>query len=421
MVPFTAQAIDAGTQTLFQATFATEDLLVKVDILTRVGSGWHLIEVKSSTSYKPEGHLSDVAFQLYVLRQAGLLVTQVSVMHLNQAFRYPNLSDLFALTNVTTEADTCLAQVAADIPVMRQLLKQPETPDVYIGRHCIKPGACSFYDHCWQGVAGPTIYSVPHLKRSIEEGLENAGILYVADIPPDFPLGHKQAAAYVQRIQQSQIAVNAAAIRAELAKLVYPLYFFDFETIDYAIPSFAGCAPYQPVPFQYSCHILTADGKLTHCDYLHTSAGERRRSSPPPAETLLTHIGATGHVVGYNISFERGVLNRLADQFPEHAEQLRAIADRLWDLLPILQRHYRHPNLARSYSLKATLPVIVPGLSYNHLEVQNGAAAQVKWEEMLAQTDAAAKAALYEQPRAYCHLDTRAMVEIHRALTALHD
>lgn len=418
MAPLTVQAMDAGAPTLFQATFAAEDLLVKADILTRAGSSWHLIEVKSSTSYKPADHLSDAAFQLYVLRQTGVSVTQVSLMHINKTCRYPDLSQLFTLTDITAEANAHLPQVAADIPLMRRLLNQPDSPDVRVGRHCIKPGACSFYDHCWQGVTGPTIYDVPYLKRPIEERLENAGILYVSDIPPDFPLGHKQATATVQRIQESEIAVNAAAIRAELAKLVYPLYFFDFETIDYAIPPFDGCAPYQQVPFQYSCHILTADGELTHCDYLHTSADDPRR---PLAETLLTHIGATGHVVAYNIPFERGVLHHLADQFPEYAEQLRAIADRLWDQLPIFRQHYRHPDFAHSNSLKAVLPVMAPGLSYESLDVQNGTAAQVKWEEMIGQTDAAAKAALYEQLRAYCHLDTRAMVEIHRVLTALHD
>ena len=90
----TAEAIADGATTLFQATFAANDLLIKVDILTRTPDGWHLIEVKSSTSVKPE-HLPDVAFQQYVLEQAGLDVTQVSLMHLNCECRAPDLTDLF--------------------------------------------------------------------------------------------------------------------------------------------------------------------------------------------------------------------------------------------------------------------------------------------------------------------------------------
>lgn len=418
MVPLTRQAIAGGAETLFQATFATTDLLVKVDILTRTDTGWRLIEVKSSASYKPDEHLADVAFQLYVLRQAGVPVTQVSLMHINKAYRHPYLSDLFAMTDVTAEADAFLPQVAADIALMRQLMNQPNTPEVSIGRHCRKPNTCSFHDHCWQGITDLTIYDVPYLKRPKEEQLEAAGIRYVAGIPSDFALGDKRADALVKRIQQKQIAIDAVAIRAELAKLIYPLYFFDFETIDYAIPPFDGCAPYQKVPFQYSCHILTAGGELTHCDYLHTSAGDPRRAL---VESLLTHIGPTGHVVAYNADFEGVVLHNLAHQFPEYADQLRGIANRLWDQLAIFRQHYHHHGFGPSNSLKAVLPVIAPGMSYDTLDVQNGEVAQVRWEEMIEQTDTAAKARLYDQLRAYCHQDTLAMVEIHKALTTLHE
>ena len=82
MAPLTTQAIADGAETLFQATFAVEDLLVKVDILTKIETGWHLIEVKSGTKAKPD-HVPDAAFQVYVLQQAGLNVTQASIMHLN--------------------------------------------------------------------------------------------------------------------------------------------------------------------------------------------------------------------------------------------------------------------------------------------------------------------------------------------------
>jgi CRISPR/Cas system-associated exonuclease Cas4 (RecB family) len=413
MTTLTAEAIAGGAETLFQATLAAADLLIKADILTRTASSWHLIEVKSATSYKATDHLPDVAFQLYVLRQAGLPVTQVSLMHLNKACRYPDLADLFTLTDVTAAAEAELAAVKTAVSHLRHLNTQPTPPDVGIGRHCAD---CPFRDHCWQGITGWTIYDIPYLKRNKEEQLEAANVCYVTELPPDFALGDKRAAAFVERVQQRQIAINAAAIRAELAALVYPLYFFDFETIDFAIPSFTGCGPYQQTPFQYSCHILHADGALTHCDYLHTTPDDPRRAL---AESLLAHIGPTGHLVAYNIPFERGVLLHLADQFPEFADRLRDLADRLWDQLTIFRQHYQHHGFARSNSLKAVLPIIVPALSYKTLAVQNGMQAQVVWEAMLAEQDAAAKEERIAQLRAYCGLDTLAMVEIHRALSAL--
>ncbi len=88
MAALTADAISDGVETLFQATFAAQDLLVKADILVQTAQGWHLIEVKCSTKYKPKEHLPGSAFWPVVLQQAGLNVSQVSLMHLHSDCRY---------------------------------------------------------------------------------------------------------------------------------------------------------------------------------------------------------------------------------------------------------------------------------------------------------------------------------------------
>jgi len=58
-----------------------------------------LSHVEAAVSYKEKEHLPDVAFQVYVLQEVGLNVTQASLMHLNGDCRAPDLSDLFALTD----------------------------------------------------------------------------------------------------------------------------------------------------------------------------------------------------------------------------------------------------------------------------------------------------------------------------------
>lgn len=390
---------------------------MKVDILTQTGSGWHLIEVKSSTKYKEDEHLPDVAFQVYVLQQAGIPITQTSVMHLNSDCLYPDLSNLFTLTDITEAVMAHIPQVQTDVSDMRQIAAQTENlPDVRIGRHCTKPYECPFYAHCWQGVTGRTIYEIPYLKQPLEVQLEADGIQYITDIPTGFSLGDKRATAFVEIIQQQQIAVDRDAIQSELDRLVYPLYFFDFETIDYAVPTFADCKPYQQAPFQYSCHILEADGTLTHRDYLHTDTDDPRR---PLTEALLDHIGKTGSIIVYFATFERSRLRELAEAFPEHAPRLLGMVNRLWNQLDIFKKHVRDYRFGGSNSLKSVLPVIVPELSYKLLDVQNGTQAQVVWEAMIGEGETAVKEQLATQLRAYCHLDTLAMVEIHRALLAL--
>lgn len=415
MAPLTRQAIAEGAETLFQATFHVDDLLVKADILTQTAAGWHLIEVKSSTRYKEAEHLPDIAFQVYVLRQAGLPVAQASLMHLNSDCLAPDLSNLFALTDVTEAVEAFVPTVVADTAVMRQLLTHPNAPNERIGRHCKRPYECPFYDHCWQGIDGLTIFDIPRLSAPKERPLQEAGVLYLADIPQDTPLTATQKK-FVDFHVQQEIAIDSAAIQQALAELQYPLYFFDFETIDHAIPIFDGCKPYQQVPFQYSCHIVAEDGSMSHCNYLHTDDGDPRR---PLAEALLGHIGETGSLIAYNIPFERGVLHHLADHLPEYAERLHGMADRLWDQLPIFRQHYRDYRFGKSNSLKSVLPVIAPHLSFAILNVQNGTQAQVVWEAMIGERDTAVKQQMIQQLREYCHLDTLAMVEIHRVLKNL--
>ena len=91
--------------------------------------------------------------------------------------------------------------------------------------------------------------------------------------------------------------------------------------------------------------------------------------------------------------------------------------ERLWDQLDIFKNYYRDYRFGPSNSLKSVLPVVVPELSYNVLDVQNGTQAQVVWEEMIGEEDTAVKENLIKQLLAYCHLDTLSMLEIHRILS----
>lgn len=95
------------------------------------------------------------------------------------------------------------------------------------------------------------------------------------------------------------------------------------------------------------------------------------------------------------------------------------MADRLWDQLPIFRQHYRDYRFGKSNSLKAALPVMVPAVSYKVLAVQNGTEAQVVWQAMIGEGDTAVKHEMAENLRAYCTLNTLAMVKIHEVLTGL--
>ena len=117
-------------------------------------------------------------------------------------------------------------------------------------------------------------------------------------------------------------------------------------------------------------------------------------------------------------SYEKTVITGLVELFPDLAEALNDVIDRLVDLHPIAKKHYYHPNMLGSWSIKAVLPAMVPKMSYAGLEgISEGTGAADGFLEAInPNTDAARKAELEEQIFRYCKFDTEAMVEIVRQL-----
>jgi len=75
----------------------------------------------------------------------------------------------------------------------------------------------------------------------------------------------------------------------------------------------------------------------------------------------------------------------------------------------------RYACLTQIY-LKNVLPVVVPELNYEELEIQGGADAQAVWNEMIKEEDNKKKEMMITELKKYCSMDTLAMVNIHRFL-----
>src|SRR5437899_12219156 len=99
-VAATQKALDAGARAIFEATFIAENTFVAIDVLAKLGDGYRLTEVKSSSSQKPE-HIPDVAVQARVAAACGVNITATEVLHLNKEFRHTDTGDLLASTDVT--------------------------------------------------------------------------------------------------------------------------------------------------------------------------------------------------------------------------------------------------------------------------------------------------------------------------------
>ena len=113
----------------------------------------------------------------------------------------------------------------------------------------------------------------------------------------------------------------------------------------------------------------------------------------------------------------------MAERFKKLAPALRAIEERLVDLLPIARANYYHPSQQGSWSIKAVLPAVAPDLSYELLDgVQNGGMAMEAYAEAInLNTKPERKKEIEQQLLAYCGLDTYAMVRLWQFFAGRND
>jgi hypothetical protein len=369
---------------VFEATLEHDGVLVREDVLLPDGDNWHIVEVKASTQLKPE-HVPDCAVQAWVHEGAGYPFSLIELAHVDNTFVYGGNGDyrgLLVAEDLTEEVRALMPSVPVWVDRAKAAVDGPE-PDVPVGQHCFKPYDCPFFNHCW-----PT------------------GARY----PVHGYMGSKKKLLRIRRVTRGgQAEVLSAAVEF-MRSLPYPRYYLDFETAGPAIPVWEGTRPYEPLPFQWSCHVEHADGRLEHLEFLDLSGRPPMRAC---AERLIADLGDAGPVLVYT-SYEKGVLNGLAQRFPDLAPALDALTGRLVDLAPPVKESYYHPDMLGSWSLKAVLPTIAPDLDYGALEgVHEGTEASNAFLEAIhPDTTDERREDIRAQLLEYCRYDTLALVRL---------
>jgi hypothetical protein len=413
---------DGHRAPIYEATFQHDGILIQADVIEPLEDGsWHLAEVKSSGSAK-DTQISDVATQVWIMREAGLPLASAAVRHIDSSFVLSAPGDYRGLlkdTDVTLWIQPLIARRPEIVERARAVLGGPE-PDRDMGSHCDEPYACEFKSYCRRNqLEGPKwpISMLPNTGKRLAsewagEGIEDLLELEEADLLN--PLHQR-----IHRATKSgQPFHDVDAINHAVAGWQYPLHFLDFETIGPAIPRWIGTRPFQQVPFQFSCHTETTSGELLHAEYLSTDGSDPRRAlAEALVGTLLHEEARAGTIVAYNASFERGCVRALAEAFPDLATALRDIEGRIVDLLPITRKHFYHPDQRGSWSIKRVIAALLPAMSYAELEVGDGLAAQLAWLDIVdPNTTAERRQTLQDALRTYCERDTLAMVELLRRL-----
>ena len=429
-IALTKQWIVDGVSTIYEATFEFDGVLVMVDILNRDSDGnFEIYEVKSSSwnSKKRlkdiDAYIKDVSIQYYVLNGCGLNISKAAVTLLNGDYirgDKPNIKELFIHQIVTEEVLSLQDRIPDTLDSFRAVLNEQEIePDIDIGWHCKHPNECNGFDYCWKRQREIPEYSVfnifPLTKKSKALELYHQGIVNVEDIPESIQLSEKQQFAVdaSKNAQDNRIEVNKNAIQSFLNSLTYPLYHFDFETYQQAMPEFNGIRPFQQIPFQYSLHIEHKDKPLEHKEFLGNQGSDPRE---PLVKQLVSDIPLGATVLAFNASFEQSVLKGLAEQFPKYKDHLQNISSNIVDLaMPFQKKYYYQPEMKGKFSIKIVLPLLVPEMekAYDNLDlIHNGGEAMQAFAVLAEKSNQDEIDRIRESLKRYCELDTLAMVKI---------
>jgi hypothetical protein len=333
----------------------------------------------------------------------------------------------------------------------------PVNTKVPVGNWCAwgKNTECVFWKHCFQKLRDVPDYNSANKYLNSHQSFKDYGIVgknelvnqgyYKFDDVPEGWLTNPNHILQRKYYESGTEYVDKEKMRYWFGQLEYPIYHFDFETFPCPLPRFGGEKPYRQSVFEFSLHIEREPGL---CDkvkdnfiFLNKECFDDERKEL--AKAIVDHFEFNengtlhGTMLAQNTNFERDRLAELAEMFPMYRKKLLAIRDKSADLIHLLKTNkdfyldafgedpakninYYHRDLSGSYSIKKTLPVLVPSLTYKGMGVGNGVQAYITYLNYdspeptfgIMKTKSERQDAL----RTYCQQDTWAMVEILRSV-----
>lgn len=242
---------------------------------------------------------------------------------------------------------------------------------------------------CWKRVMGwgaaefeqPKVWDVWQF-RQVDRALAE-GRAFLADLDPheldnEGSYGPRQATQVRGTLSQSP-QIDRAGLAAELAKHPAPWHFIDFETTAPAIPFVKGLAPYEGMCFQFSHHVMEADGRVRHANHF-LAQEDGKDPSFAFIDALYNALNGVDGTIFRYANHENTYLNlvgkrlQMASPFDaEHTARLIAFIDDLTqdrssgregarnmvDLLEIVTAYYWHPRMGASNSIKYVLPAVM--------------------------------------------------------------
>ena len=375
--------------------------------------------MKSSTSIS-ETYIRDAALQYWVISKSGYKIKDFLITYINNQYVRNgalDLDELFITESVLKLILPLQKWVEESVSRFKKVLAKKVIPKIDIGEHCYDPYTCGFYEYCRKHIPENSIFDLSGLHLTKKYDLYRSGILKLDDVPADAELS-KNARLQLDVYKSKKDLIDKKAIKEFLSDLNYPLYFMDFETFQPAVPMFDNSKPYMQIPFQYSLHYKKNKiGKIDHYEFLAEADSDPRIKF---IENLLRDTKSKGDILTYNKSFEVLRLKEMAEAFPKYKKEIEERISRVKDLmLPFQKKYYYTHMMQGSYSIKYVLPALIPELSYENLEINEGGLASVAFESLYYESNFIKIDEIRQNLLEYCKMDTYAMVKLLEKLESL--
>ena len=395
-------------------------------------------------------------------------------------YRDVNGQEIITFLNLNEITEAYQTTILDEIACLENYISTPHdvTKKVDVGKYCAwgEKTECLFWSHCFQKLRGVPDTNSANKYMNSDQSFKACGIIgkyqlinegyYKLDHVPLDWLKNKKHLIQRDCYDNGTEYVDQEKMTYWFDQLEYPIYHFDFEGFPCPLPRFKGESPYRQSVFEFSLHIEREPGV---CDkekdnfiFLNEEYFDDERKAL--AKAIVDHFeynedgSLKGTMLAQFTSYEKGRLEELAALYPEYSVKLLAIRDKSADLLHLLRNNemyermyekkygkeeyekmkremkkgkstgienvdifnYYHKDLSGGYSIKKTLPVLVPSLTYKGMDVGNGVQAYIAYINY----DSAqptfntlrTKADRREALKRYCQQDTWAMVEILRAV-----
>ncbi len=418
-VVVTKNLINENQKVIYEASFNFSDVLAIADIVVNEKNGLKVFEVKSSTSIS-ETYIRDAALQYWVISNCGYKIKDFSIIYINNQYVRNGeieLDKLFLTESVLKLILPLQKWVEENVKRFKTVLSQKTIPKIDIGEHCYDPYTCGFYEYCRKHIPENSIFDLSGVHLTKKYDLYRSGIIKLKDIPNDVNLP-KNAKLQVEVYKSKKDLIDKKAIKEFLSDLNYPIYFMDFESFQPAVPMFDNSRPYQQIPFQYSLHFKkNKKSKVEHYEFLADTGIDPRIKF---IENLLRDTKSEGDILTYNKSFEVLRLKEVAEAFPKYKTEIEERINRVKDLMmPFQKKYYYTYKMQGSYSIKSVLPALIPELSYESLEINEGGLASTAYESLYYETDLMKIAETRNNLLQYCKMDTFAMIRLLEKLETI--